>query len=138
MCVLRASGKKFDADRFLKRSSWKPIAVFRRGEARGMTVKKKNAESSFNLDVSDASWLNLGAQIRDAKKFIQKNKSELRRLKRFPGVESIVLDFPLENPISKEFPACFLSFPEAFIHLAAAAGLSIELSIYAVYPRSKS
>jgi hypothetical protein len=137
MCVLRASGRKFDVDRFLKRSSWKPLAVFRRGEPRGLTVKKKNVESSFNLNVSDASWLNLPAQIRDAKKFIEKNKNELRRLKRFPGVEGIVLDFPLENRISKDFPACFLSFPEAFVQLAAAAGLSLELSIYAVYPRSK-
>lgn len=137
MCVLRAYGKKFDVDSFLKRSPWKPIAVFRRGEKRGVLSKKKNTESSFNLDVSDASWLNLTAQLRDAKKFIQKNKKELRRLKKFAGVDSVVLDFPLENRISKDFPAVFLSIPENFIQLAAAAGLSIELSIYAVHPRSK-
>ena len=137
MCVLRAWGKNFDVDRFLKRSPWKPCAIFRRGEKRGILGNKKNAESSFNLGVSEASWLDLAAQVRDATKFIQKHKSELRRLKRFPGVEGVVLDFPVEDRMSENKMTYTIQIPEAFIQVAGGAGLSIEVSIYVPSRRSK-
>jgi hypothetical protein len=103
-----------------------------------MVGRKRNSESSFNLGVSESSWNDLAAQVRDVRKFLQKHKRELRRLKRFPGLESIALDFPLEDPMSKSVMVYTLGIPEALIQLAAAAGVSIDISIYIAPGRTRA
>jgi len=128
MCTLRATGKTFDVDRFLKRCPWKASAIFHRGDVRGKTTA---GSSSFNIGVSDASWCDLSAQIRDATKFIIRNGASLRRLRRFPGVESVTLDFPIECRLNPK--AVWVQeerFPEVLLELAGKYGLEIALSIY--------
>jgi hypothetical protein len=57
-CVLRAAGKNFDVDTFLKKNGLTPLAVFRRGEpkSRNNLRARKNVQSSINVSVSNASF----------------------------------------------------------------------------------
>jgi hypothetical protein len=86
-CALRAAGKYFEPDDFLKRSSLKPLAIFRRGEPKSKkNPRRKNIQSSINIAVSNASFDNINRQVRDAISFLAKNKTEIKRLLRFKGV----------------------------------------------------
>ena len=54
-CVLRASGKNFDVDRFLEKGVFDPCVVYRKGERRSQRSRKRNLTSGFNVLVSAAS-----------------------------------------------------------------------------------
>ena len=130
-CVLRASGKQFDVDAFLKKSKLDPCAVYRRGEPKSKRKPKgkKSTHSGINVPVSNASFDNLKRQIKDATKFLLENKSEIRKLTKFKGVEGIELDFAIRKrdtfTQSDEFPA-------ELITIAGSLGLSINLSQYPI------
>ena len=130
-CVLRASGKQFDVDAFLKKSKLDPCAVFRRGEPKSKInpKSKKNTYSGINVPVSNASFDNLRRQIKDATTFLLNNKAEIRKLTKFKGVEGVGLDFGIRKrdtfTQSDEFPA-------ELIAVAGSLGLSIMLSQYPI------
>lgn len=127
-CVLRAAGKYFVPDAFLKNSSLSPLAVFRRGEPRSRkNPRRKHLQSSMNISVSNASFDDLRRQVKDAIGFLTKNKSEVRRLMRFKGVEGAELDFANHKNDTFLQEA---EFPPELIALAASLGLSIKLSQY--------
>jgi hypothetical protein len=112
-CVLRAIGRDFDVDAFLKDSPLPHDAVFHRGEPRGPGgAAAKRAASGFNSPVSEAALDDLDGQLRGASRFLREHEEELRRLGRFPGVEEICLDFGLswgmEGSQSAVFPADLL------------------------------
>jgi hypothetical protein len=93
-CVLRAIGRDFDVDSFLKDTPLPHDAPFHRGEPRvsGEEGAKRSA-SGFNATVSPADLDDLDTQIQDASRFLREHEDELRRLGRFPGVEEVCLDF---------------------------------------------
>jgi len=136
MCVLRASGIQFDVDRFLRRSSFAPCAVHRRGTPR--LPKRVHASSGINVPVCDASWSDLPAQIADAERFLVKYSREIKRLIRFPGVEGAGLDFPINLRIGDAVAAQFDHFPASLVRAAGRLGLSLELSIYPGESASRS
>jgi hypothetical protein len=90
--VLRAIGRDFDVDEFLKETPLPPGAVFHRGEPR-QPGGGKRAASGFNAPVSEAGLDDLDTQLQDATHFLREHEDELRRLGRFPGVEEVCLDF---------------------------------------------
>jgi hypothetical protein len=84
----------------------------------------------MTVAVSDASWSNLPAQVRDAESFLSKHKREITRLSRFPGVEGLVLDFPIHLRIGRKVVAQFDLFPATLVRAAGKLGIALELSIY--------
>jgi hypothetical protein len=97
MCVFRAGGVNFDVDAFLAASSLEAISIRRKGEFRFLTKPDgpRHGRSGFTADVSVKEWSDLPGQIEDAKAFLTEHRTELRRLRSFPGVEILELDFPM-------------------------------------------
>ena len=138
MCVLRASGPRFAVDRFAEKTSLPVCNVYRRGEPRLPRSKPrgpKHKSSGITVVVSDASWSKLPAQVRDAERFLSKHKREIKRLSRFPGVDGLVLDFPIHLRIGRKVVAQFDRFPASLVRAAGQLGVALELSIYP--PRSR-
>lgn len=133
MCVLRVSGKKFDAARFLVGSRLQPYSVFRIGEPLlpsrpGGRIHKT---SGFKVEVSRRSCAELTGQVLDAIAFLKKHKRTLVRLRKIPEVEDVRLDFPIDLRIDrKKVFSQFDYFPPALVSLAGELGCGLELSIY--------
>ncbi len=131
MCVLRASGKHFDVDAYMMKSKLKPCLVYHRGEP---ILKKTNpkkykwAGSGINVVVSNASFENFRRQIRDAIQFLIKNRTEIRKLIKYEGVEGVELDFPTSHNSQKFYQDYF--FPAELIALASQLGLELRISEY--------
>jgi hypothetical protein len=98
-CVLRATGKNFDVDEFLKTSSLDALTAFHRGAAQFPTssVTRKSDSSGMKVSVSARESSDLRGQVKDAVGFLIDNNQELRRLRDCPGVERIDLDFQVED-----------------------------------------
>jgi hypothetical protein len=99
-CVLRASGANFDVDAFLRTSPLDPLTVFHRREAKFPTssaTQRISEHSGMNISVSTREFSDLDGQIADAIRFLSANGEELRRLRDFPGLERMDLDFPVED-----------------------------------------
>lgn len=98
-CVLRASGTYFDVDEFLKTSTLDVLTAFRRGAGQfpNASVTRKSEHSGLAVSVSAREISDLTGQIEDAISFLSENDGELRRLRDFPGMERIELDFPIED-----------------------------------------
>jgi hypothetical protein len=133
MCVLRVTGKNFDAEAFLRNSSLKPYKVFRSGDPRTMSSAEGSVhmESGFNVNVSDAAWTDLSQQISDACTFLGQYTHELQLLTSLGTVEDIRLDFPSYLRIgTNEVVAQFDYFPPELLKSAGNLGIGIELSTY--------
>jgi hypothetical protein len=133
MCVLRVSGTQFDVDAFLDVSALLPDGVYRRGEPRGSSAKpdgEVHAESGMNISVSDAPWSDLTAQVADAERFLEDHEEEIRRLSRFPGIEDLVLDFPVDQRIGRSVVVQSDRLPVSLVAAAGKLGLALEISIY--------
>jgi hypothetical protein len=127
-CIMRVSGKRFQVDKFLEYSSLVPCRVFRKGQPRSSGVprrRKVEKESGFNIVV--ASGRDLKAQTRKVIAFLKRNRLELRRLRKYRGVESVTLDFGLQ---SKGKVAYFAYLSPEFLRLAAGLDFGIEISQY--------
>ena len=138
MCILRAGGKAFDVDAFMKRTSLPVSRSYRRGEARVPQKKSgrlKHRDSGLTAGVSDASWSRLAAQVRDAEQFLVTYRKELARLARCPGLEYLVLDFPIYLRIGKKIRGSVIAaqsdlFPASLVCAAGKLGIGLELSMY--------
>jgi hypothetical protein len=129
-CVLRVWGTDLDIDTLLATLPLTPQNVFRKGEPR---FKRKpegrlSSGSGANFDVSAAGFPQLDRQVTDATHFLAANREPLQQLREFPGVDGVTLDFAAE--IDPERFPCSFAFPNALLVLAAALGISLELSIY--------
>jgi hypothetical protein len=98
-CVLRASGTYFDVDEFLKTSTLDVLTAFRRGSGQfpDSSVTRKSEHSGMSVSVSSREISDLSGQIEDAISFLSENNGELTRLRNFPGLERMDLDFPIED-----------------------------------------
>jgi hypothetical protein len=133
MCVLRVTGKEFDAEKYLVLSTLSAYKVFRAGEPRFMSSPegKRNEVSGFTVDVSRDSWADLRGQVADAITFLKNHEQALAMLRSAPGVEDIRLDFPVDLRIDrKTVMAQFDYFPPELVSRAGALGLGLEISIY--------
>jgi hypothetical protein len=75
-CVMRASGKRFAAKRYLATSSMVPERV---------------EDNAFELTVSRAAATDHTALVDDMERFLTEPQLDLSRLFAFPGVEHVVL-----------------------------------------------
>jgi hypothetical protein len=117
----------FDVDAFLRETQLAPCAVFRKGEIKG---DKKRDMSALNIDVSKASFDDFKTQIKDAIKFLQKNKAEIKKLAMAKGLDGLPgLDFGIRKRDSFMQSDCF---PAELITLAGDIGLAITLSQYPI------
>ena len=133
MCVLRVTGKQFDADLHLALSGLTACRVFRAGESRSESHPegKRNEVSGFTVDVSRHSGANLPGQVIDAIAFLKENEQAIARLRSAPGVDNIRLDFPIDLRIDRQnVMAQFDYFPPELVSRAGALGLGLEVSIY--------
>jgi hypothetical protein len=98
-CVLRASGTCFDVDEFLKVSSLDALNAFHRGDAPGpmWNILRTSQAASMSITVGRGEFSDWDRQIEDAIEFLTANEKELKRLRDFPGLERMFLDFPIEN-----------------------------------------
>ena len=130
MCVLRVSGAHFDVDQFLGKSLWIPPAIFRAGEPKftaESTERSVSRKSGFNLNASNAEFSELHKQIDDAIRFLRSNEKELVRLRDFPGVEGMRLDFGIEE---RDVPAQSETFPPELLFLLGRLGISLVFTLY--------
>jgi hypothetical protein len=133
MCVLRAGGSDFDVDAFLATSSLEICGVRRKGELRLRTkpAGPLNERSGFNADVSTKEWGDLAGQIQDARAFLSENEGELRRLRSFPGVDGVELDFPIELRIgTNEIVVQSDRLPADLLLAAGGLGIDIVITCY--------
>ena len=129
-CVLRAAGKRFDVDKYLMKSSFPNYNIYRKGMPRftSKPKEKKNETTGINITISNGSFDNLYRQVKSAMRFLEKYKSEIKRLVRFEGLDGApVLDFGINK---RNFPGQFERFSAELISLAGKFGLAIELSLY--------
>lgn len=128
MCVLRACGDDFNPEDFLRTGRICSCHVFRKGDPRARRSHQPNEVSGFHADVSTASWRDLPAQVADAERYLSNNEPDLRRLIAFPGVTSVVLDFPVNR---RDVPLVQSHvFPASLVRAAGALGIELELSLY--------
>jgi hypothetical protein len=130
-CALRAAGPAFDVDAFLRDTTLPVDAVHRRGQPRlpGIPGRHVASQSGFNSCASEADFDDLGTQIRDAIQFLTRHETELRRLRAFPGVEAVTLDFGIrwrEVAVQKD------TFPSELLCLAGALGMELTVSHYPI------
>jgi hypothetical protein len=97
-CVLRISGGSFDVESFLRDSSLVPLIVLHRGHSRFADSRQPPEDhSGMNVSVSTRDFSDLAGQIADAIAFLSAHTPELSRLRNYPGVEKMQLDFPVED-----------------------------------------
>jgi hypothetical protein len=98
-CVLRVSGADFDVDEFLAGSPLKALVTVHRGDERVQANRPafRYESSGMNVSISTREFSDLSSQVDDAVRFLTDNVRELKRLKEFPGVQTMHLDFPIQD-----------------------------------------
>jgi hypothetical protein len=131
-CVLRASGFDFDVVTFLASCELEPIKVFKKGEPRFPTSQPdgpKRERSGLNFEVSGADFSELALQMEEALAFVRRHQPFISKLKAFPGVENVTIDFGAEiHP-----PGWYsFTFSSDLMLAVGVLGISLELSVYPV------
>ena len=129
-CILRASGKNFNVDKFLSQTRLQPCAVFKKGEPKNKSNPngRKSELSGINIVVSSADFDQLDEQIQDAIKFLEKNKREIKNLIEFSGADNLSeIDFAIEK---RDIWMQTDYFPSKLLVLAGALGLGIRISVF--------
>lgn len=137
MCVLWVSGDDFDPEACLRRSGFKPFAIWRKGDPRSRRMGP-HGDSGFGVDVSKASWRSLDRQASDAAKFLTRHRRDFLRLRRSKKVDSMTLSFPLDLRIDGKRVAAQSDYlPPILIERAGALGIGIQIAIYPTRRRAK-
>jgi catechol 2,3-dioxygenase-like lactoylglutathione lyase family enzyme len=131
-CVLRAAGDRFDVDAFLSACLWKPVKIYRKGEAGRPRSRGPSTESGFNLVISDHETI--ARQTEDALAFLAANEAEIRRLVAAAGPDGVVLDFGTEF---RDVAVQQERFTGALVRAAGALGLALEITLYPVAAETK-
>ena len=129
-CMLRVGGTDLDVDALLSECEISPVSMSRKGEPRfpaSQPTGPVHMSSAANFDVSGADFSELQIQVNDALVFLRLHESFVRRLRSFPGVEDLCLDFG-----SNIRPPgwCSFSFPPELLLAAGSMGVSLVLSVY--------
>jgi hypothetical protein len=83
--------------------------------------------SGFHTDVSAAGFSNLQGQIADAEQFVERNRGELARLVGFQGVESVSMDFGIEE---RDVAFQRERFPPNLLLMLGSLGICLEFTLY--------
>ena len=128
--LLRAHGKDFDVDEFIKNSNLTIHKISRAGSPARPTIDpngRKLKRSGLTVIVSNADFETFELQLKESFYFIRDNIDELRRLAQFPGVQSFVIDFG-----ANIYPPGYSSFrfPYPLLCMAGEVKVDLELSVY--------
>jgi len=132
-CVLRASGANFDVDEFLKVSSLDALTVFHRGETQrrsSAVTQRRTGQAGMSVSVSTRDSSDLRGQIDDATKFLTENNQELKRLRDFPGLERMEMEFPVED---RDVVFQSDAFPPELLSLLGAMCMGLVVSRHPAY-----
>ena len=94
-CVLRVWGVDLDIDGLLATVIMKPLAVFQKEKPRSEHVPhgKLCARFGENFEISGADFSKLSEQVSDAVLFLKENREDLLKVRAFPGIEGMTIDF---------------------------------------------
>jgi hypothetical protein len=126
--VLRVSGSKAGILRFLESSGWKPNIIFWKGKPKLEGSKRLSTINGFNYSVSDASGSRLDLQIRDALKFLSRERAVIGSLKKYRLHST--LDFGVEG--ADDVPVKSYRFDPRLLLRLSDAEIELELSLYMV------
>jgi|SRR5579871_2136653 len=128
--VLRAYGANLDVDAFLIGCTLPVCAIMRRGEPvypASQPDGRRHEFSGVHVSASDAGFGEFSRQVAEVTAFLRSEAEQVRRLCKFPGVESVTLDFG----ISRRDVAVQCDYlPPQLVRIAASFGMGIELSHY--------
>lgn len=129
MCTLRIAGDLLDVDALLQAVPLTAAAVHRRGEPRYASKPdgRRNETSGVNVGVSNADFSSLRGQISDALAFLTTHRKALESARRFPGVDTMFLDLPVEE---RDVMVQSDRFPAALLGQLGALGIDLVLSRY--------
>ena len=108
-CVLRASGRRFSAKRYLATSTF---------------TAELTGENSFEFAVSHCGPGDPAGQIADAERFLSAKQLNLERLFAFPGVERVALVFHLSGDAIGTF-----TLPARLCAALGKHGLELEVCV---------
>ncbi len=130
-CVLRAGGVKFDVDEFLKNSTLDILTAFHPGAVQFPTasVTRTSEYSGMNVSVGTREFSDLQSQVEDAMRFLTENAHELRRLRDFPGLDRMEMEFPVED---REMVFQSDAFPPRLLFLLGNLNIGLVISRYPV------
>ena len=135
-CILRAYGNDFDVKEFLADCALEPVNVSLKGELRFPTSQPDGPRferSGVNFEASPADFSELDIQMQDALSFLSEHEAVISRLKTFPGVEGLILDFGAEiHPPGW----CSFGFSSELLLAIGKLGISLGLSVYPVQDES--
>jgi len=99
-------------------------------------IRRKKTGETFGTNrisftVSTCEWDDFEGQVRDAIAFLGQHAAEIRRLVESHPVSEAYLDFPLWSRLDGEFVNQSDLLPRELIALCAAAGIGVEMSLYA-------
>jgi hypothetical protein len=128
--VIKASGEQFDVDAFLAGCTLPVWRVYRRGERRfpgSQTNKDQQTASGVHVIASGADFDEFPKQVAEATEFLRAQAKQLLRLRSFPGVQVVNIDFGVER--RDVAIQCDYLTPE-LVGLAGSLGMGIGFSIY--------
>jgi hypothetical protein len=130
--MLRVAGRRFAVDRYFQRpSALQPIKVYRRGDPvfpASQPRGRRQKQSGASFTVSRRDFTQFAWQVRDAIRYLERHRSELKTLCRFAGVDVAFLDFAVEP--GEHIMVQSWRFPAPLVALAQMIPLELELSIY--------
>lgn len=136
-CVFRVVGRSFDVLAFMKGTTLTVDKYYRDRlhlpRAAGVPIDPTQpplaTRQGLNVIASHASMADVASQIRDCTEFLSSNAPELRRLRRFAGVDSMCLDFAIRW---RDVAAQTDTFPASLLTLMADLGIDLVVSHYPV------
>ncbi|WP_406699433.1 hypothetical protein V5E97_11235 [Singulisphaera sp. Ch08] len=130
VAVLRADGTLFDPEQFIAESNLEACKLYRKDEPlfpKSKPEGKKHSTSGITFIASNADFHDFCGQIEEATSFLEINWNELSRLRDFPGIESVTLDFGIAQ---RDVMVQCDFLPPSLIRLAGELGLGIEITQY--------
>lgn len=121
-----AVGEKFDVDGYLSETGLDADTSWHRGDRRG---DGEYPNCGFIKDLGDESVLDLHQQFTASCLFLCESRSQLERLKTWPGFEGATLQLSPEIKVTEGLICAGLFFPEEIVKLAGELQLSIGFSV---------
>jgi hypothetical protein len=135
-CVLRVVGRSFDVAAFIRDTSLTTDNYYRDRFYRSRSSRVPDAteaplatRAGLSVTASHADMDDPAGQIRDSIEFLSANAAELRRLRAFPGVDSICLDFAIRW---RDVAAQTDTFPVTLLRLLGELDIELVVSHYPV------
>ncbi len=128
-CILRAEGTDFDVDAYIQDCPLDIVGIHRKGQPKSMQEPDElYSGSNLNINVSEADFDDFSGSIEDTIDFLREEFAEIARLRDYPGLDSIGIDFGIKQTAY----VWSNRFPIELIRQCAELGLEIEISHYPV------